>query len=172
MGALRWHYPLATSNLNRRRANASHRRFTVKPSLPNLTGARSNSKERPRLSSLPARLSAPLQTRTSVIESATHESGIIVRGPARNLLKDGLRAQMAELGFSFRKGIFDRRLNDETTLWVALQVLNSKQSALGLFPRVGLLTSPESPPCAAQREPFPRFAGGTPDGSNLPGRSF
>lgn len=61
------------------------------------------------------------------------------RSQAGKLLDQELRARMADLGFNGEKALFNKKFNDETTLWVSLQVLRDRQSFLGLFPRVGFI---------------------------------
>jgi hypothetical protein len=71
--------------------------------------------------------------------ASVRQSLVTDRVHARKLLQDALRAEMAKLGFALRRGIFHRKLNDETTLWVSLQLLKGSGSSLGLFPRVGFI---------------------------------
>lgn len=67
------------------------------------------------------------------------ESAMANLSKARKLLDEELRVQMAELGFSGRRTDYSKKISDETTLWVSLQILKDRKSALGLFPRVGFI---------------------------------
>jgi hypothetical protein len=62
----------------------------------------------------------------------------IDRRHMRKFLKEELRAKMADMGFS-EKGLFAKKLNDETVLLVQLQVLAGGRPLLGLFPQVGFM---------------------------------
>jgi hypothetical protein len=51
-----------------------------------------------------------------------------------------LKGFMSDVGYTVIKGsrtTFKKQLNDETTLWVSLQIIQSMRPQLGLFPRVG-----------------------------------
>jgi hypothetical protein len=62
----------------------------------------------------------------------------IERNKARKFLQQKLRAEMTTLGFCF-KNFYVKKLNDETTLLVSLQILEGETPLLGLFPRVGFM---------------------------------
>lgn len=55
------------------------------------------------------------------------------------LLRTALRVEMAEQGFTGASADYFKKLNDETTVWIGVQVLRDRRPLLGLFPQVGFI---------------------------------